>query len=63
MTSDSALSQAIASVDAARTSAELMQATTALVRCNDLRSIPKLLEVIGFNNLSLIHISEPTRPY
>ena len=57
MTSDSALSQAIASVDAARTSAELMQATTALVRCKDLRSIPKLLEVIGFNNPALAGVA------
>ena len=57
MTSDSALSQAIASVDAARTSTELMQATIALVRCNDLRSIPKLLEVIGFNNPALAGVA------
>ncbi len=57
MTSDSALNQAIASVDAARTSAELMQATAALVRCNDLRSIPKLLEVIGFNNPALAGVA------
>ena len=57
MTSDSALSQAIASVDAARTSTELMQATTSLVRCNDLRSIPKLLEVIGFNNPALAGVA------
>ena len=57
MTSDSALSQAIASIDAAKTSAELMKATTALVRCNDLRSVPKLLEVIGFNNPALAGVA------
>ena len=57
MTSGSELAQAIASVDAATTSAELMQATAALVRCKHMGAIPKLLEVIGFNNPALAGIA------
>ena len=57
MTSDAALTQAIASIDAATSSDGLMKATAALVRCNDLRSIPKLLEVIGYNNPALAGVA------
>jgi len=53
MSSEEQLSQALRAVDQATTSDQLMTATTSLVRCRDLKAIPKLLEVIGYNNPAL----------
>lgn len=47
------LREALAAVDAATTSIELMSATADLVRCHELGAVPKLLEVIGYNNPAL----------
>ena len=53
MSAEQPFTQALRAVDQATTSDQLMKATAALVRCCDLKAIPKLLEVIGYNNPAL----------
>ena len=53
MSAEQPLTEALRAVDQATTSDQLMKATAALVRCCDLKAIPKLLEVIGYNNPAL----------
>lgn len=57
MTRSRSLEEAIASVDAALTPAQLIAATRDLVRCQHLDAVPKLLEVIGYNNPALAGIA------
>lgn len=53
MKPDHELDNALRAVDAATTSDQLMEATARLVRCRQLKAVPKLLEVIGYNNPAL----------
>ena len=57
MTDERALQNALAAIDAASTSTELRIATGELVRCRHLDAVPKLMEVIGYNNPSLANLA------